>query len=207
MESNLLVVISGPSGVGKGTIVNEVVRRLGEKKVYLSVSATTRAPRAGEVHGKHYFFMSREEFQKMLLGDGFLESARNYENYYGTPKKNVLDNLNRGKDVILEIDINGGMQVKEKYPKAVMIFILPPSVEELQSRLKKRNSESQKSFEIRTNAAAGEIKKYKFYDYAVLNDSLDRAVCDIMSILKSEKLKSERQKERLRNILQGDDFK
>lgn len=183
---NILVVISGPSGVGKGTIAKRIVER--NANFALSVSCTTRAPRLGEVDGKDYFFITREEFENKKNRDGFLEFSEHFENDYGTPKDFVLDKLGK-KDVMLEIDVNGGLNVKKSYKDAVLIMILPPSLEELKSRLISRNTETEEQISIRMRRISYETEKKNLYDYTVVNDDLDKAVARVEEIIKNEKNK------------------
>lgn len=200
-QSNLLIVVSGPSGVGKGTVVKKLLTEY--KNLELSVSATTRKPRNGEIDGVNYYFKTPAQFADMLKRGEFLENFEIYGNQYGTLKNHVFERMELGKDVLLEIDIQGGLEVKRRFPDAVLIFLLPPSIDVLRNRLLGRESETPESLRIRTNAACDEIKTCKFYDYAVLNDSLDGAVCDIIKIIESEKLKSFRSSERIENIIGG----
>lgn len=183
---NILVVISGPSGVGKGTIAKRIVERNGN--FALSVSCTTRVPRTGEVNGKDYFFITREEFDEVKSRDGFLEYSEHFNNGYGTPKDFVLDKLGK-KDVILEIDVNGGLNVKKSYKDAVLIMILPPSLKELKNRLVSRNTETDEQINVRLQRIAYETAKKDLYDYTVVNDDLEKAVARVEEIIKNEKNK------------------
>lgn len=185
-----LFVISGPSGAGKGTICSNVMKRLGDD-ASLSVSATTREPREGEVDGVNYYFLSKEEFEERINSNGFLEYAEVYDHYYGTPRENVMNKLDQGTDVFLEIDIQGAMQVKDSFPGAVFIFILPPSKETLISRIEGRNTDSEDVIALRMSKAADEISYVGHYDYAIVNDDLDTAVEDIMAVIRSEKIKTD----------------
>lgn len=189
-NSGLLIVISGPSGAGKGTICKALLEK--DPSIHVSVSATTRSPRPGEVDGENYYFLSMEEFKKRLEEDLFLEYAKVYDNFYGTPKENVMEQLKQGKDVLLEIDTEGALKVKEKFPEGVFIFILPPKIEDLKSRIVGRGTETEEDMEKRLNSAKEEIEKVHEYNYGVINDSVDRATSDVQSILLAEKLKTER---------------
>lgn len=180
----LLFVLSGPSGVGKNTVLDELFKDFDE--VSYSVSATTRQRREGEVEGENYFFISEDKFKEMEADDGFIESAVVHGHYYGTPKKFVDQKLDKGEDIILEIDTQGAKQVREKYPEAVYIFLLPPSLEELENRLDKRGSENNKSKNIRLKNARQELKEVHNYDYEVINDSLSDAVKEIKKIILKE---------------------
>lgn len=182
MNKGRLFVISGPSGTGKGTICKELVK---DDKIRLSVSMTTRSPREGEVHGVSYFFATKEEFEQKISAGGFLEYAEVFGNYYGTPKMEVLELLDEGIDVLLEIDVQGALQIKDVYPEAVLVFILPPSMEELRSRLSGRGTETQEIIERRLGKAAHEISFAVQYDYAVINDQLDEAVNDVKTVIRA----------------------
>ena len=185
---NVLIVLSGPSGVGKGTIANQIVER--NKNVSLSISCTTRAPRSGEVNGKDYFFIEKSEFVDKIKSGGFLEYSEHFENFYGTPKEFVLDSL-KEHDVLLEIDVNGGLEIKKSYPSAILIMITPPSVEEIKNRLIKRSTESLEKINLRMSRLEYELEKKSLYDYVVVNDKLEDAVKQVESIINEEKLKVE----------------
>ena len=181
---NVLVVLSGPSGVGKGTIAKLLVER--NKDLSLSISCTTRLPREGEVNGREYFFIDKDDFTSKIKGDGFLEYSEHFENYYGTPKQFVLDKLKIG-DVLLEIDVNGGLEVKKNYPEALLVMILPPSVQEIKNRLLKRGTESEEKINLRMQRIDYELEKSSLYDYTVVNDDLLTAVKEVEDIIKIEK--------------------
>lgn len=189
----LLIVISGPSGAGKGTICKRFMDR--NKDVDLSVSATTRAPRRGEVEGVNYYFMSKENFKEKIKSNDFLEYAEVYDNYYGTPKSNVEEILESGRNVILEIDIQGALKVKENTEEGVFIFILPPSMKELKQRIIKRGSETQESLMKRFKSAYKEINFVSKYNYAVVNDKVDMAVEKLEAIISAEKCRVDRIKD------------
>ncbi len=178
-----LIVISGPSGVGKGTVVEMLLGRL--RDAVLSVSCTTRAPREGESNGKSYFFISRETFLKMIDENGFLEYSNHFENYYGTPRFFVEQKLAKGKDVILEIDVDGAKRVREAYPGALLLMITPPSREELIRRLNLRGTESKELIEKRLERADYEMSRSSFYDYTIINDDLEKTVDSIIKIIEN----------------------
>ena len=182
MKKGKLFVISGPSGTGKGTICKELIKN---EKIRLSVSMTTRKPREGEVHGVSYYFATKEEFLQKIDAGGFLEYAEVFGNYYGTPKMEVLELLDKGMDVLLEIDVQGALQIKDVYPEAVLVFILPPSMEELRARLTGRATETQDVVERRLGEAAKEISYVKQYDYAGINDDLEEAIDNVKMVIKA----------------------
>lgn len=178
-----LFIISGPSGAGKGTICKRLIE---ETKVELSVSMTTRQPRAGEVEGRSYYFTTKEAFLKNVEADGFLEWAEVYGNYYGTPKAKVDEKLAAGIDVVLEIDIQGALNVKEVYPEGIFIFILPPSMAELRKRITGRGSETEASLKLRLSQTLKEVSYIDKYDYCVVNGELEEAVTRVKSIVIAE---------------------
>lgn len=190
-QEGLLIVVSGPSGAGKGTIC----KRLLEKNPNLgySISATTRAPRTGEVNGVNYWFLSKEEFQKMISEDGLLEWAEVYGNYYGTPAQKVKDSLAEGKNILLEIDTQGAALVRKKFPKGVYIYILPPSLEELKRRIIGRGTDSAESIERRLSCAREEMGcASEQYNYLVLNDEVELAVERVETIIEAEQYQIKR---------------
>lgn len=192
MDNGLLVVISGPSGAGKGTICKRLKEQMKDLKV--SVSATTRKPREGEIEGESYFFINEEDFINKINNDEFLEYARVYGNYYGTPKKEVFKRLEDGNDIILEIDIQGALQVKKNYPIGVFIFILPPSLKELKNRIEGRGTDSKEVIIKRMQCAYDELNYAFEYDYVVLNDEVQAAVDKIHCIINAEKNRAIRKK-------------
>ena len=186
-KKGLLVVYSGFSGVGKGTIMKEMLKR--EESFRLSVSATTRAPRPGEVDGREYYFITKEKFLSMIDNDEFLEYAQYADNYYGTPQKAVEDMLNEGYNVFLEIEVQGGVQIMEKCPDCLSIFIVPPSLEVLEQRLRGRGTETEEVIEKRMKTALVEQGYTSQYDFVVENDIVEKTVDDIIDIVKTEKEK------------------
>ena len=180
MSKGKLIVISGPAGTGKGTVINGLMER---KRYALSVSATTRAPRGFEQDGINYFFKTVDEFEEMIKNGEFLEYAKFVDNYYGTPKKYVLQKLEEGKNVLLEIEVQGALQVKKNYPEATLIFLLPPSMDELESRLRGRATDSEETIVKRLARAKEEMEYKDKYDYQVVNLEVDQAVQEIEKII------------------------
>ena len=195
----MLVVVSSPSGGGKGTLIRralKVVPNLG-----YSVSFTTRQPRRGEVHGRHYFFVSEEEFQSMVNEGAFLEWARVHGNCYGTARVQVAQELAQQRDIILEIDVQGADNVRRLVADAVSIFILPPSYEVLRARLTARGSERPDDLALRLRNARGEVERYRDFDYVVINDDADRAAAQLASIIYAERARCQRQEAEAQRVL------
>ncbi|MHC6179554.1 guanylate kinase [Clostridium sp. JNZ X4-2] len=199
-KKGLLVVISGPSGTGKSTVCKALIKK---SKFWISISATTRSPRKGEVDGINYYFLTEGDFKDKIKNNNFLEYAKVYGNYYGTPKSKVLKAIEEGNDVVLEIDIQGALMVKEAYPEGVFIFILPPSMEELKKRIINRGSETPESFITRFNSAYKEINYVSKYNYVVINDTVDNAVNNIESIIMAEKCRVDRVKDEILDPKEG----
>lgn len=188
MKQGRLIVISGPSGTGKGSIIREVMKQWPAAE--FSVSMTTRGRREGEEHGVHYYFATRDEFEETIAAGGFLEWADVFGNYYGTPKAPVEKRLVDGADIILDIDIQGGMNVRKAMPEAVLIFILPPSMKELRRRLESRGTDTQDVIEKRLAKALTEIGTAREYDYVVVNDDLNEAARQVLSIVQASHLEA-----------------
>jgi guanylate kinase len=187
MAKGLLIVLSGPSGVGKGTVGNALRMRL--PQLTYSVSATTRQPRQGEENGVNYFFKTREQFLEMIEKDELLEYAEYVGNYYGTPRDFVEQTLEQGKDIFLEIEVQGALKVREKFPEGIFIFLLPPSLDELKDRIRGRGTETQATIDHRMSVAVDEMNLMQHYDYAVVNDEIDLACKRIESIIIAEHCK------------------
>lgn len=188
MKTGILFIISGPSGCGKGTICSEILNSSGN--IEESISVTTRTPRSHEVNGKNYFFIDNNEFENLVKDNALLEWAEFCGNKYGTPKKYVMDKLGNNKDVLLEIEVQGALQVKQKFEKSVLIFLMPPSLEELRKRIEGRNTEKKEIIDMRMERAKEEVKMIDKYDYIVINDDLKTAIDDVFAIMRSEHLKS-----------------
>lgn len=201
MRSGLLIVISGPSGAGKGTICKGWLEK--NSDAVLSVSVTTRPPRPNEQDGKNYFFKTREEFEAMIKDNDFLEYAEVYGNYYGTPRKYVQQQLSKGRDVVLEIDIQGALQIKERFDEGVFIFIVPPTMEELRKRIVKRGTENPEVIIKRFNCAFEEINFIKRYNYVVVNDKVEEAVRKMEAIVLAEKCRVDRNSELIMKLQGG----
>jgi len=199
MSKGTLFVISGPSGSGKDTVLSKVFEKCPELK--FSISVITRAMRPGETPDGKYRFVSREQFESMIEHDELLEHNVFVGNYYGTPKAPVIEHLENGDDVIVEVDVNGAKQITQKMPEAVSIFILPPSLEILKNRLAGRGTETKENLEKRLNESLREIKCSKTYDYIVVNDNLDDAVEDFITVIKSSRLKAVNNLNKVDNII------
>lgn len=189
----ILIVVSGFSGAGKGTLMKELISAY--DNYALSVSMTTRKPRAGEEEGKSYFFVEKEAFEQTIAEDGLIEYASYCGNYYGTPREYVESCLDKGQDVILEIEIQGALKVKEKFPEALLLFIMPPSAEELRRRLEGRGTESDEVLCQRINRAAEEAEGIENYEYIIINDKLEECVKEMHSIINAARRKPQRNKE------------
>ena len=185
MSKGILVVISGFSGAGKGTVVKKLLEKSDD--YCLSVSMTTRSPRPGEVDGKDYFFVTREKFEQTIAENGLIEHAQFVGNYYGTPRAYVEQRLEEGKNVILEIEIQGAMNIKKLYPEAVLLFITPPTAEELEKRLKGRGTETDEVIAGRLSRASEESIGIGEYDYIIVNDDLDKCVDDVIETINTAK--------------------
>lgn len=190
MSKGLLFVVSAPAGCGKDTILEQVLAQC--DSVGYSVSATTRAPRAGEVDGTHYFFVTRERFEQMISEGAVLEYTEYCGNYYGTPKEGVERMLSEGKDVVLKIEVEGAMNIKKLFPDCCLVFILPPSMQELERRLRKRGTEDEPTILRRIAQAREELDTAINYDYFVVNDALEDAVQDLIAVIRGEKCRKER---------------
>lgn len=190
IDSGLLIVVSGPSGAGKGTICDALRKRF--PKIHYSISMTTRNPRPGEVDGVNYYFTDNSHFEELLKQDAFLEHAKVYDHYYGTPKEYVYNMLQEGNHIMLEIDIQGAMQVKEKYPQCVLIYIVPPSKAVLESRLRGRHTDSDEVIAGRLAKTSAELEWIPKYDYLIVNDQLDTAVEEASAVLQAEEDKAAR---------------
>ena len=180
MKKGRFIVISGPSGVGKGTILNVILK---EVNGWFSVSMTTRGIREGEVDGVNYYFISKEEFKKKIVNSEMLEYNIYNDNYYGTPKDKILEKLNSGIDVFLEIDVNGARNIKNIFPDALLIYIAPPSIDELRDRLLNRGTEDETTINKRLEIANEELKQTDFYDHVIINDNLDKAIDNVREII------------------------
>ena len=200
MQQGILVVLSGPSGTGKGTICRELLRCY--PALNYSISATTRPPRTGETEGINYFFLSHDEFKTMLDQNDLLEYAEVYGNYYGTPRRHVLHLLQQGKDVVLEIDIQGAMQVKKKFPDGVFVYIVPPSLDELADRINKRGTDNAETIQRRLSSVVSELLLAHNYDYVIVNDEVSSAVQRISAIIAAERCRVKRNMSLIEHICQ-----
>lgn len=200
MNKGLLIVVSGPSGTGKGTVCTELLTQTPE--LAYSISATTRKPRTGEIDGQNYYFLDKATFEKMIGDGGFLEYANVYGNYYGTPLGKIEERLAAGEDILLEIDTQGALNVMKKCPEGLFIFLLPPSIGELERRIRGRGSETEDSLGKRLGAAKAEIAIGKKYDYIVVNDTVKNAVKHIKSIMTAEHCRVSRNEDKIEELEQ-----
>lgn len=196
----ILIVLSGPSGVGKGT-VREALLKNYDNEFEFSISMTTRGKRKGEVEGKDYFYRSKEEFQKLIEEDGFLEYTEYVGNFYGTPKKYVEETLESGRDVFLEIEVQGARQVQKQMPEGVFIFLTPPDLKELEARILNRGTETAETVQRRLKKAVDEMRQVRYYNYMVENDKVDNAARKVKNIIESEHLKVSRNIEMFENFI------
>ncbi|MGN0157121.1 MAG: guanylate kinase [Lachnospiraceae bacterium] len=199
-HKGVLTVVSGFSGAGKGTLMNLLLKTY--ENYALSISMTTRAPRPGEENGREYFFITKEEFEEHIAKDELIEYAQYVGNYYGTPKAYVEEKLNEGKDVILEIEIQGALKIKEKFPEALLLFVTPPNAAELQKRLKGRGTETDEVISQRLHRAAEESEGIEQYDYLVVNDDLNECVQQMHTIIRNAKYAAFRNEEFIQDIRQ-----
>ncbi len=202
MKGNL-IIISSPSGGGKGTLIKEILKSV--SNIGYSVSYTTRAMREGEENGRHYFFVSREKFEELIEAGEFLEYAQVHGNFYGTSIKQITSEINLGRDIILEIDVQGAESVRQKMPEAVSIFILPPSFDVLKERLTARATEKSEDLDLRLKNSFGEVSRYTEFEFIVINDSVERASQDLERIILAERLRRDRQTTSIRAILDSFD--
>lgn len=196
----ILFIITSPSGGGKGTLIKEILRTV--SNIGYSVSYTTRSRREGEVHGKNYFFISPEEFSDLTESDEFLEFASVHGNYYGTSRRQVENEISAGRDIILEIDVQGAENVMRKIPEAVSIFILPPSFDVLRNRLTARRTENEADLQLRLKNARIEVQFYKHFDYLIVNDVKEKAVEDLKAVIQAERLLCDRQEDVVQSIIE-----
>ncbi len=187
-QQGILAVVSGFSGAGKGTLMKALLAKY--DNYALSISATTRKPREGEVDGREYFFLTTEEFENLIANDQLIEHARYVSNYYGTPRSYVEEKMAEGKDVILEIEIQGALKVKEKFPQTLLVFVVPPTAEELKKRLIGRGTETMEVIEQRMKRATEEAEEMDSYDYILVNDDLDKAVEDLHNLIQSQHMQA-----------------
>jgi len=199
-KKGMLIVVSAPSGCGKGTLLAQVLK---DDNFYCSVSATTRSPREGEKDGVNYWFISPEEFRRRIDEGDMLEYAEYCGNYYGTMRSQVYKRLNEGRDVILEIEVQGAMNIRRSCPEAVLVFLLPPSLATLRHRLEKRGTEDEETISRRVGEAAREIFQAEKYDYIIVNDAIEDAVSDFLTVVRAEKLKTVNNNEKINEVLEN----
>ncbi|MFZ0061299.1 MAG: guanylate kinase [Pyrinomonadaceae bacterium] len=198
-QTGILFVVSSPSGGGKGTLIQRVLSRL--QNLSYSVSYTTRKPRNGEVHGREYFFVSREEFSRMVEKNDFLEWATVHSHLYGTSRSQVAHDVSLGRDIVLEVDVQGAASIRNLVHDAVSVFILPPSLEVLRKRLIARGTDSDEELGVRLRNAPEELKAYKTFDYVIINDDVEQAAAKLMAIIEAERLRLSHQEEKIRGVV------
>lgn len=201
MAEGFLLVLSGPSGAGKGTVSTALMQE--SEDIIFSISLTTRKPRPTEIDGENYFFVDEDEFKRMIEDDELLEYAKVHNNYYATPKKFVFEQIEKGEIVLLEIDVQGALQIKKKYKNAIFIFLLPPNMDELKNRIVKRGTEKPEDIDTRFNNAFKELDFVGEYDYFVVNNTVEQAVEDIKNIIAAERLRVKRHKDIKKNVTKG----
>lgn len=194
MDKGLLILLSGPSGTGKGTVCKALLKK--HEDIALSISCTTRTPRKGETHGVSYHFITHDKFDEMIENNAFLEYAQVFDNYYGTPKSYVREQLDAGKDVLLEIDVQGALQAKNAFPEGVYVFLVPPSMEELENRIRSRGTETEQQITKRLGKAKAEMKLIDRYDYVIVNDEVEKVIDSVEHILAAERLKVSRNQDK-----------
>lgn len=199
MSKGNLFILSAPSGSGKTTIIRKLLKKI--KNLHFSISCTTREKRKGERKGKDYYFINKNKFEKMVEREEFIEWAKVHNFYYGTKKSEVFSWIEKGKDVLLDIDTQGSFKIKKKYPESIHIFLLPPSFKELEKRLRGRGDLDESQIKERLKNAKAEIKKLKNYDYVIINDKIENALNGLILIIESSKFKVENQKEKIDNII------
>lgn len=202
MGDGLLIVLSGPSGAGKGTVCDALMKHRAD--LVLSVSCTTRACRQGEFEGVDYYYKTKQEFDELIKQGEFLEYASVYSNYYGTPRSFVMQKLREGRNVLLEIDVQGALNVKKAFPEGVYLFLVPPSLNELEHRIRGRATETEEQIQTRLSKAAGEMGKMDEYDYVIVNDEIESVVHSIGCIIEAEKLRVTRNMEKFKYLRNGD---
>jgi len=204
MGEGLLNILSGPSGAGKGTVCDALMKH--KTDLVLSVSCTTRECRPGEFEGVDYYYKTKNEFEELIKKEEFLEYANVYSNMYGTPKSFVMEKLSQGRDVLLEIDVQGALKVKKSFPDGVFLFLVPPSMEALEQRIRWRATETEQQILMRLGKAAGEMHKMKEYDYILVNDNIDKVVKGIECIINAEKLRVKRNMEKYKHLRNGENI-
>ena len=200
-QSGILFVVSSPSGGGKGTLIQRVLKRL--PNLSYSISYTTRKPRNGELNGREYFFVTREKFTEMVEQNDFLEWANVHSHLYGTSRRQIARDVSLGRDIVLEVDVQGAASIRNLISDAVSVFIMPPSLEVLRERLISRGTDSPDDLAVRLRNAPEELKSYKTFDYVIINDDAEEAAAKLMSIIQSERLRLSRQQEKIRQVVES----